>query len=74
MKYAGAHAGRVKEIRLIPRQDQDKDPGTTLFNCVDVVIDVDSKLEIGRDVAVTIKQGRVRHRGQVRSSHAGSGS
>jgi ABC-type transporter Mla subunit MlaD len=56
VKYAGAHAGSVKEIRLIPRADQTQDPGTKLFNCVEVVVEVDSKLEIGNDVAATIKQ------------------
>jgi ABC-type transporter Mla subunit MlaD len=56
VKYAGAHAGRVKEVRLISRADQTQDPGTSLFNCVEVVIEVDSKIEIGKDVAATIKQ------------------
>lgn len=56
VKYAGAHAGRVKEVRLIPRPDQTRDPGTTLFNCVEVVVEVDSQLVIGDDVAATIKQ------------------
>jgi ABC-type transporter Mla subunit MlaD len=56
VKYAGAHAGRVREIRLIPRQEQSQDPGTKLFNCVEVVVEVDRKLEIGEDVAATIKQ------------------
>jgi len=56
VKYAGAHAGRVKEVRLIPREEETKDPGTSLFNCVEVVVDVDSKIEIGEDVAATIKQ------------------
>jgi ABC-type transporter Mla subunit MlaD len=56
VKYAGAHAGRVKQVRLIPREDQTKDPGTSLFNCVEVVVEVDNKLEIGKDVAATIKQ------------------
>jgi ABC-type transporter Mla subunit MlaD len=56
VKYAGAHAGRVKEVRLIPRADQTQDPATRLFNCVEVVVDVDNKLEIGKDVAATIKQ------------------
>jgi ABC-type transporter Mla subunit MlaD len=56
VKYAGAHAGRVKEVRLIPRADQTVDPATKLFDCVEVVVEVDSKIEIGRDVAATIKQ------------------
>ena len=56
VKYAGAHAGRVKEVRLIPRSEQTKDPGTSMFNCVEVLVEVDNKLEIGDDVAATIKQ------------------
>jgi len=56
VKYAGAHAGRVREVRLISRQDQTQDPGSKLFNCVEVVVEVDRKLEIGEDVAATIKQ------------------
>ena len=56
VKYAGAHAGRVKEVRLIARADQTQDPETKMFNCVEVVAEVDSKIEIGEDVAATIKQ------------------
>ena len=56
VKYAGAHAGRVKEVRLIPRQDQTQDPASKLFNCVEVVLQVDNKIQIGEDVAATIKQ------------------
>ena len=56
VKYAGAHAGRVKEVRLISRADQTQDPGTTLFNCVEVVVEVDPNIEVGQDVAATIKQ------------------
>jgi len=56
VKYAGAHAGRVKEIRLIPRAQQTVDSATSLFNCVEVVIDVDNSIEIGNDVEATIKQ------------------
>lgn len=56
VKYAGAHAGRVKEVRLIARKDQDKDTNTGLFNCVEVVVEVDKSLELGSDVVPTIKQ------------------
>ena len=56
VKYAGAHAGVVKEVRLIPREEQTKDPASGLFNCVEVVVEVDNKLVIGKDVAATIKQ------------------
>jgi ABC-type transporter Mla subunit MlaD len=56
VKYAGAHAGRVKDVRLIARADQTQDPASKLFNCVEVVVLVDSKIQIGEDVAATIKQ------------------
>ena len=56
VKFAGAHAGRVKAVRLIPRDQQTQDPGTSLFNCVEVVIEVDNQIQIGKDVAATIKQ------------------
>jgi ABC-type transporter Mla subunit MlaD len=56
VKFAGAHAGKVTEIHLIPRKDQDEDPHTGLFNCVEVVVSVDKSLELGSDVAATIKQ------------------
>ena len=56
VKYAGAHAGRVKEVRLIPRKEQTQDPATKLFNCVEVVVEIDNQIQIGNDVAATIKQ------------------
>ncbi len=56
VKYAGAHAGRVREVRLIPRADQTQDPATKLFNCVEVVVEVDKQIVIGEDAAATIKQ------------------
>src|SRR5277367_5121360 len=56
VKYAGAHAGRVAEVRLIPRADQTQDPATNLFNCVEVVVDIDNSIVVGDDVAATIKQ------------------
>lgn len=56
VKYAGANAGRVKDVRLIPRQDQKQDPTTKLFNCVEIVVEIDAKIEIGEDVTATIKQ------------------
>jgi ABC-type transporter Mla subunit MlaD len=56
VKYAGAHAGRVKEVRLIPRANQVKDSATGLFDCVEVVVEVDNSLQIGNDVVATIKQ------------------
>src|SRR6267378_591144 len=56
VKFAGANAGHVKEVRLIPRKDQKQDPTTKLFNCVEVVAVIDSNLEVGEDVTATIKQ------------------
>jgi ABC-type transporter Mla subunit MlaD len=56
VKYAGAHAGTVKAVRLIARADQTKDPANGLFNCVEVVIQVDNSLQIGDDISATIKQ------------------
>ncbi len=56
VKFAGAHAGRVKEVRLIPRKDQTQDSVTKMFNCVEVVAVIDSNIEVGEDVAATIKQ------------------
>ena len=56
VKFAGAHAGRVKEVRLLPRKDQTEDPNTKLFNCVEVVTEIDKSLELGSDVEATIKQ------------------
>jgi ABC-type transporter Mla subunit MlaD len=56
VKYAGAHAGRVKEVRLIPREEQVKDPANGMFDCVEVVVEVDNSLVIGNDVEATIKQ------------------
>jgi len=56
VKYAGAHAGRVKEVRLVPRQDQKLDPLTKTLNCVAVVVEIDNSLELGNDVVATIKQ------------------
>jgi ABC-type transporter Mla subunit MlaD len=56
VKFAGAHAGRVKEVRLIPRSEQTVDPATKLFDCVEVVVDLDKDIEIGKDVSPTIKQ------------------
>ena len=56
IKYAGAHAGRVKEVRLVPRQDQKLDPLTKTYNCIAVVAEIDNGLELGTDVVATIKQ------------------
>jgi ABC-type transporter Mla subunit MlaD len=56
VKYAGAHAGRVKSVSAIPRQDLDKDPGTSLYNCIAVVVVIDNDIQVGKDVSATIKQ------------------
>jgi ABC-type transporter Mla subunit MlaD len=56
VKYAGAPTGRVKLIRLIPRENQDIDPFTKQYNCVEVVAEVDPKVELGDDTKATIKQ------------------
>jgi ABC-type transporter Mla subunit MlaD len=56
VKYAGAHAGRVKQVILIPRDQQVKDPKNGMWDCVEVVVEVDNSLQIGNDVDATIKQ------------------
>ena len=56
VKYAGAPCGRVVTVKLIPRKDQDVDPKTSLYNCVEVVIEVNKDVEVGQDVEATIKQ------------------
>jgi ABC-type transporter Mla subunit MlaD len=56
VKFAGAPCGRVSVVRLIPRADQTIDPLTKQFNCVEVVTEIDPKLEVGEDVQATIKQ------------------
>jgi len=56
VKYAGANVGRVSEIRLIPRAEQTQDPDTGLYNAVEVVAEINAKLEIGKDTTATIKQ------------------
>jgi ABC-type transporter Mla subunit MlaD len=56
VKYAGAPAGRVKAVRLIARKDQTQDPETKMFNCVDVIVEVNNNIELGNDVSATIKQ------------------
>jgi ABC-type transporter Mla subunit MlaD len=56
VKYAGAPCGRVVSVKLIPRKDQDVDKNTGLYNCVEVLIDVNKDVEIGNDVEPTIKQ------------------
>jgi len=56
VKYAGAPAGRVKEVRLIPRKDQTQDPLTKSYNCVEIVVNIDKSIEIGKDVTATLKQ------------------
>jgi ABC-type transporter Mla subunit MlaD len=56
VKFAGAPCGRVKELRLIAPKDQDQDPKTNLYNCIEVVIDVNKGIEIDNGVEASIKQ------------------
>jgi ABC-type transporter Mla subunit MlaD len=56
VKFAGAPCGRVKELRLIAPKDQDQDPKTSLYNCIEVVIDVNKDVEVDNGVEATIKQ------------------
>jgi ABC-type transporter Mla subunit MlaD len=56
VKYAGARAGRVKEVRLIPRKEQTQDPLTKTYNCVEIVVNIEKDIEIGKDVTATLKQ------------------
>ena len=70
VKYAGAHAGRVKEVRLISREDQTQDPKTELFNCVEVVVEVDNKHRDRQGRRRDDQAGRLRHLGQVCPAHA----
>jgi ABC-type transporter Mla subunit MlaD len=56
VKFAGAPCGRVTQVKLIPRKDQDQDPKTGLFNCVEVIIDVNKDVEVDQGVEATIKQ------------------
>jgi ABC-type transporter Mla subunit MlaD len=56
VKFAGAPCGRVKELRLIAPKDQDQDPKTNLYNCIEVVIEVNKGVEVDNGVEATIKQ------------------
>ena len=56
VKYAGAPAGRVQEVILIPRKDQTQDPQTGTYNCVEIVVEINNGIEIGNDVTATLKQ------------------
>jgi ABC-type transporter Mla subunit MlaD len=56
VKMAGVPVGHVVSISAIPRKDQDQDPKTGMYNCVDVVIDLDKNVDLGKDVEATIKQ------------------
>ncbi len=56
VKYAGAHVGRVSEIRLIPRKEQTQDPATGLYNAVEVVAEINDNVEVGEDITASIKQ------------------
>ena len=56
VKMAGVPVGRVTGIHAILRKDQDQDPKTGLYNCVDVVINLNKDIDLGKDVEATIKQ------------------
>ena len=56
VKLAGANAGTVREVRLVPRDEETEDPLTKQINCVEVVAEIDTPVEIGDDVEATIKQ------------------
>jgi phospholipid/cholesterol/gamma-HCH transport system substrate-binding protein len=56
VKLAGVPVGRVMEIKLIPRQQEDQDPLTHHYNAVAVVVALNKDVEIGRDVSAVIKQ------------------
>ncbi len=56
VKLAGVPVGTVTSISPIPRKDQDQDGKTGMWNCVDVVINLDKNVEVGNDVEATIKQ------------------
>lgn len=56
VKYAGATAGKVLQVTLIPRDQQDIDPHTSMFNCVEVVVQLNKEIVVGKDVSATIKQ------------------
>ncbi len=56
VKLAGANAGVVREVRLVPRAEETVDEKTNEVNCVEVVAEINSQVEIGDDVEATIKQ------------------
>ena len=56
VKYAGAPAGRVQQVILIPRKDQTQDPLTGTYNNVEIVVLINNGIEIGDDVTATLKQ------------------
>jgi len=56
VKFAGVPVGRVMEIHTIPRQNEDQDTRTGLYNCVYVVVDLNKDLDIGKDVEAVVKQ------------------
>src|SRR5476651_1899268 len=42
VKLAGANAGVVRAVRLVPRADETVDPVTNQINCVEVVAEIDT--------------------------------
>ena len=56
VKFAGVPVGRVTSIATLPRKDEDKDPATGLTNCVEVIINLNKDVDVGRDVRALVKQ------------------
>jgi phospholipid/cholesterol/gamma-HCH transport system substrate-binding protein len=56
VKLAGVPVGRVTAINPLSRKQEDKDPGTGMINCVDVIISLNKDVDLGKDVRAVIKQ------------------
>jgi ABC-type transporter Mla subunit MlaD len=56
VKLAGVPVGRVLSIIPIPRKDEDMDPSTNKYNCVDVLVSIQRNVDLGKDVEAVIKQ------------------
>jgi ABC-type transporter Mla subunit MlaD len=56
VKLAGAPIGRVKEIKLIPLDQQSQDPITGLYNSVAVIVEVSPTAQVQQECSATIRQ------------------
>jgi phospholipid/cholesterol/gamma-HCH transport system substrate-binding protein len=56
VKMAGVPVGRVLSISTIARKDEDIDPKTSEYNCVNVVVSIQRDVDLGKDVGAVIKQ------------------